>query len=407
MYKQEDNLLKKKISIGISITERNFIQFLENNSHYFLFLITTIFALLIRKDQVYFVAGDYVLSLEPWSEYLVLNGGFAGIPTLDSDYNVAYLYILALINYLPLSLLVKIKAVSFFFDFTTAFFVMLIIRHIFQMDKKNLLPYLAYGAALFAPPVLLNSAVWGQCDIIYTCFITISIYLFLRKEVTWAFVSYGLALAFKLQALFVLPVIFFLYFKERKFSALNFLLIPLMNFIVYVPAWILGKPLSEIFSAYTYQVGEYLALVLNYSNFYSLLPANYEYFSRTGMILLFAILLVFYITLFSSKVKLRDKDYIVVTMITVMLCTYFLPAMHERYMFSGDLLAVIFLFIYPHRFYVPLMIWFINANAYLPALYGFGPIVDYRSMSLVYLGLLCLIVYQLFRDKLVVIAAEN
>lgn len=389
----------KKLPIRISKFECALIQFLQNYKHVFLFLIITIFALLIRKDQIYFVAGDYVISFKPWSEYLVLNGGFAGIPTLESDYNVAYLYILALINYFPLSLVVKIKLVSFFFDFTSAIFILLIIRHILKLEKTNLLPYLAYGVALFIPPVLLNSAVWGQCDIIYTCFILISIYLFLRKKSTWAFVSYGIALAFKLQALFVMPVLFLLYFKERKFSALNFLLIPLASFIIYIPAWILGKPLSDIIQAYTFQVGEYLALVLNYSNFYSLLPDNYGYFSQTGMIILFGLLFVFYIYLFSNDFILKNSDYIIVTMITVMLCTYFLPAMHERYMFSVDLLAVIYLFIYPHRFYVSLLIWLINANAYLPALYGFGPIVDYRAMALVYLGLLCLIVYQLLWDK--------
>ncbi|MEL7625535.1 MAG: hypothetical protein AAGU15_01585 [Anaerolineaceae bacterium] len=394
--------MKKNLSIDISKTESAVIQFLQNYKHLFLFLIITIFALLIRKDQIYFTAGDYVLSFRPWSEYLVLNGGFAGIPTLQSDYNVAYLYILAFINYFPLSLLSKIKAVSFFFDFTTAIFIMLIIRHLFKLDKTKLLPYLAYGVALFVPPVLLNSAVWGQCDIIYTCFIIIAIYLFLTKKITWAFVSYGIALAFKLQALFVLPVLFLLYFKEKKFSALNFLLIPLVNFFIYIPAWILGKPLSEITSAYSTQVGEYLALVMNYSNFYSLLPNEYNYFSQTGIIILFGILMVFYIILFSDKVTVTNRDYIVVTMLTVMLCTYFLPAMHERYMFTVDLIAVIFLFIYPDRFYVPLLIWLINANAYLPALYGFGPIVNYQVMALAYLGLLCLMVYQLFKDKQVV-----
>lgn len=389
-----------KLSIDISKIECAVIQFLQDYKHLFLFVIITIFALLIRKDQIYFTAGDYVLSFRPWSEYLVQHGGFAGIPTLESDYNVAYLYILALINYLPLSLLIKIKLVSFFFDFTTAIFIMLIIKRFLKSEKNNLLPYLAYGVALFVPTVLLNSAVWGQCDIIYTCFITISIYLFLKKKVTWAFISYGVALAFKLQALFVLPVLFLLYFKEKKFSALNFLLIPLVNFFIYIPAWIMGKPLSEIFSAYTTQVGEYLALVMNYSNFYSLLPNDYGYFSQTGIILLFGFLLVSYVSLFSNKIILRNTDYVVITMITVMLCTFFLPAMHERYMFSVDLLAVIFLFIYPHRFYVPLLIWFINANAYLPALFGFGPIVNYSAMALVYLGLLCLLMYQLFRDKL-------
>jgi len=393
--------------MNISKFECNLIQFMQKNKHIFLFLIITLFAILIRKDQIYFVAGDYVLSFEPWSEYLAVNGGFAGIPTINSDYNVAYLYILALINYLPLSLLVKIKMVSFFFDFTTAIFIMLIVRQLLNQEKSNLMPYLAYGVALFTPPVVLNSAVWGQCDIIYTCFIVISIYLFLNGKISWGFVSYGVALAFKLQALFVLPLLFLLYFKEKKFSALNFLLIPLVNITIYIPAWILGKPLSEIIQAYTTQVGEYTALVMNYSNFYSLLPDNYGYFSQTGLIILFGFLLVFYIILFSDKLTLKNSDYIVVTIITVMLCTYFLPAMHERYMFSVDLLAVIFLFIYPHRFYLPALIWLINVNAYFPALYGFGPIINYRTMALVYLGVLCFLVYQLFRDKWLPLATEN
>ena len=185
------------------------------------------------------------------------------------------------------------------------------------------------------------------------------------------------------------------------------MLIPLVNFIIYIPAWILGKPLSGIFQAYNMQVGEYLTLVMNYSNFYSLIPDNYAYFSQTGMILLFGFLFVFYITLLSNQVILGYKDYIVVTMITVMLCTYFLPAMHERYMFIVDLIAVILLFIYPHRFYVPILIWLINANSYLPALYGFGPVINYQTMSLVYLGLLCLMLYQLYKDKVMVLNQQG
>lgn len=77
--------MKKKLSIEISKTESGLIQYLQNYKHLFLFAIITIFALLIRKDQIYFTAGDYVLSFRPWSEYLVQNGGFAGIPTLQSD----------------------------------------------------------------------------------------------------------------------------------------------------------------------------------------------------------------------------------------------------------------------------------------------------------------------------------
>ena len=139
-----------------------------------------------------------------------------GLKSLESNYNMPYLYILAFITYLPASTLAKIKLVSIIFDFITAFLVMIIVKKLIKPSKSSLIPYLAYAFTLFIPTLVLNGTVWGQCDIIYTCFILLSIYFFLEKKYVGTFIAYGIALSFKLQAIFVLPVYIFMYFKEKK-----------------------------------------------------------------------------------------------------------------------------------------------------------------------------------------------
>jgi len=168
----------------------------------------------LRNDLRIYNSTDFLHFLEPWGKFLEQNGGFKGIATLDSDYSAAYLYILAFLTYLPASLLAKIKVVSFIFEYATAIIVMLIIRNIFKLNKKSYLPYLGYGLVLFAPTLILNGAVWGQCDIIHTFFIVLSLYLLIKNKYTLSFISFGFALAFKLQAIF--SCLFLYCFISRK-----------------------------------------------------------------------------------------------------------------------------------------------------------------------------------------------
>jgi len=207
----------KQSILDIGHFERKVIYFVQKNYQLFFFIIITILALLMRNNLRYFQSGDYVYSLKPWTDYLEAHGGFLGLKSLESNYNMPYLYILAFITYLPSSTLAKIKLVSIIFDFITAFLVMIIVKKLIKPSKSSLIPYLAYAITLFIPTLVLNGTVWGQCDIIYTCFILLSIYFFLEKKYVGTFIAYGIALAFKLQAIFVLPVYIFMYFKEKKF----------------------------------------------------------------------------------------------------------------------------------------------------------------------------------------------
>ncbi len=243
----------------------------------------------------------------------------------------------------------------------------------------------------------MNSAVWGQSDIIYTTFILISLYCFSEEKYSQAFIWYGLALSFKLQAIFVLPMFLLLYLKTKKFSILNFLLIPMVNFLVYMPALLLGKPIAQIYAAYSTQVGEFSQTVLNFGNIYNLLPNDFELFYRAGLILTFVILGIVYFCILAKETFMIDAKSLVETaLVSVMICTYFLPAMHERYMFVADVLGVIYLFTHKDKFYIPILIWFINANGYMPVLFGIDPWLDFKYLALIYVVVLWLILKNMF-----------
>ena len=63
---------------------------------------------------------------------------------------------------------------------------------------------------------MLNSAAWGQCDSIYAAFCLGSLYFLLRGRTWWACVFFGLALSFKLQAIFFLPALLIVLVVNRQ-----------------------------------------------------------------------------------------------------------------------------------------------------------------------------------------------
>ena len=265
------------------------------------------------------------------------------------------------------------------------------------MLRWSYVPYLAFALSLFIPTVIMNGAIWAQCDIIYTAFILISLYCLMEDKYSLAFVFFGLALSFKLQAIFVLPVYVWFYFKSVKFSLLNLLIIPAVYFLIYLPAVGLGKPVSELFATYTTQVTEYKFLVKNFANLYSFLPEDYDLFFRGGLILGLAVLGIFTLLIIRDKyVRVHPKTIIEVAMLSVMLSTYFLPAMHERYMFMVDVLAVIYLFLNHKRFYIPLIIWFINANCYMPYLLDRNPLLSFEVLAVLNLLVQVILLIDLF-----------
>lgn len=86
----------------------------------------------------------------------------------------------------------------------------------------------------------------------------------------------GVSFAFKLQAVFVLPLFLFVYFTERKFSAARFLLVPCTMVILSSPIVLWGRSLTEVVKIYFDQTGTYQAMSVSYPSPWLLLCQAWE-----------------------------------------------------------------------------------------------------------------------------------
>lgn len=389
-----------KLDIPTKRFDDAFISFIQKYLNVIYFAIITIIGIILRNNFRGYLSGDMACCIQPWTEHLKNNGGFLGIKTLETNYSVMYQYFLAFISYFPGSTIAKAKVVNWVFDFLTAVFVGLFVAKLKNRPKFSFIPILAYTIAFFIPTGILNSSLWGQCDIIYTSLVLISVYLFTEDRFGWSFVVFGLALSFKLQAIFLLPLFIIFYIKTREFSIIHFLYLPIVYILVYLPAFLLGKPFSQIFREYTIQVGNYPSMVLNFTNLYALLPDDYELFAFPAILIsLTALGFLGFMVISLEKLKLTGNKITELALIVSIVAVYFLPSMHERYMFMADFFAIIYLFIKPKHFFIPFIIWSINTMTYLPYLFGLQPWFDYRAIALILFGILIFMVHDFFNNN--------
>lgn len=305
--------------------------------------------------------------------------------------------ILAFLTYLPISPLISIKLVSVIFDFVCAIAVAKIALYVFKDNKhKNAIALLVYSATLFLPTVFLNSSGWGQADSIYTAFILLSLLYLIKQKYIKAFVFLGIAFAFKLQFIFILPLYILVYISERKFSMLHFLIPFVVNFITCIPSIIFGKSLISCINVYIGQTSAYSKYItLNFPNFYSIFWGNgsshlidtpNEFLSKIGIYLTLFIFIIIAFLVFYKKIKFDAKAIVEFGLWSVLICTFLLPQMHERYLFIGDILAIVYLLFNKKKYFIPIMIELISLYGYMNLLFNSFNL-EMKFMGIAYLVL--------------------
>lgn len=339
--------------------------FLKQHCLILLAILATVLALWVRYKLLKFESTDYVGFLEPWFAELKAGGGLKALANYPGDYNAPYMTILALLTYLPIRALYTIKAVSIGFEIILALAVGWVI-YTLKPDKR--LAIVGYITALFLPQVLANGALWGQCDAIYASFAMLAIGFLLREKWKTAFIMLGVACAFKLQFIFVLPIFIVKYVMggRKSFSIGYFLIIPVVNFILCMPAIIAGKPIWECLTVYLHQTQTYsYAMSMNFVSFWNIFEAAPEFWYGVGTVIAFMICAGMLTFLVEKKVKLTKERTIELTIWFMVVLTFVLPGMHERYLIIGEILAVVYCLVYRKGWVVALMI-----NAYAWLTYG-------------------------------------
>lgn len=380
--------------------------FIEKEKFTIFFFLITVISIYARSVTINFESGDYEFFIEPWFNELKENGGLLALKLDIGDYNLPYLTIMALLTYLPIKSILSIKLVSIICDYICALAAMKIVYILLKENKnRDFFALLIYGIVLFLPTVLLNSACWGQADSIYVAFILLSILALLEEKYLKAFIWLGVSFAFKLQATFILPLYILIYISQRKFPLRYFLIIPLVNILMCLPAIILGKPIDSCINIYINQASEYSSyLSMNFPGVYSLLfltdsnnfvVAPNEYISKVGIMSTLFVFAMMAFTVLYKKIKFDKRQIIEFGLWSVMIATFLLPHMHDRYLFAGDILSVLYCIYNKDKIYVPIGISLISMYGYMGYLFGKNP-VPIQYFSFMYLILVFIVTKDIY-----------
>lgn len=323
----------------------------------------TALALVIRASLLDYQSDDYLAFLAPWTQFFRDNGGFAALRYSLGNYNPPYMYFLALFSYFDISELYLIKLLSVLFDVLLAWACMKLLG-LYTDSRAKLLG--VFLAVLYLPTVVINGAYWAQCDSIYAFFGLFALYLGLRGRGCASMVSLAACFAFKLQAVFIIPV-FFILLLAKRIRWRELLVFPAAYIVFMLPALIAGRPFIETMTLYFSQAGT-VGDAMNYNA-----PSLTSMFRWSGntegpsMLLIaaaFALVLASYAVAAVKRRALDDTVILGFALLLAMGIPYLLPHMHDRYFFIAGVLALVLAFRDVRFFPVPLLAELASLHCY-------------------------------------------
>lgn len=374
----------------ISTVELKFIEFCHNHILVLAGIALFLISLIIRWHFRGFISRDYEASLLPWYNELKAGGGYPALKNGIGDYYIPYLTLMATMTYLPGPPVYWIKLVSIVFDYIAAGVSAMIVWELkkdYCIEKRKLLAFFTWTSIILSPMVIFNGAVWGQCDIIYSTFILLSLYFVIKMQYTCVFLFLGIAFCFKFQTVFMLPIYILIYLKQKHFSIPYFIYIPFMYLVSGLPAVFAGRGILDVYGIYFRQITSYNSLTLKMPNIYSLLPEQYGLFFLPGIMVTMAlIILMAAYVVYYKRIVLDKLSIILLACWFNMTCIFFFPAMHERYSF---LFIIILGLVYIQNYrkvYIPIVFNAVAVITYNLFLFGFIPF-DMRILAAINLAL--------------------
>lgn len=280
-------------------------------------------------------------------------GGMAAVlaPDLQWTYSPLHLYLWSLAAFLfpNANNMLVLKLVSIGMEVALVASACLLLWFVLPEKRRGLGLFTGFALLWLHPVLILNASAWGQTDASYAALSVLSLWLLLKDKPAWSMVSFGFALAFKLQAIFLLPVLFIAYFcREKKFSLLWLLLIPAVWVATGVPMALLGESPLYAVTVYLGQTSLYSEPTYNYPNFYALIGdalTNKQLvqglWQRLGLVFAVGSLGGMATWLMVKRKALTNRTILLLGAWCVLACTFFLPRMHERYGMVSEVLLVL------------------------------------------------------------------
>lgn len=362
-------------------------------------VLAFLFGMLIRKHFIWFVSRDWTIWFEPWMNEIAAKGA-ASLAEDFYDYAPSYMYLLLIAAKFGSHSMIAMKLISVFFDVVVAVAAGLIL---YEARKSETLAAIGCSIVFLTPTVISNSAMWGQCDSIYTSFLLLTVLFLLKDKSRIAMVFYGIAFAFKLQALFWAPIIILLWLY-KKIKSVDLLWVPGIYFLSIIPAWILGRPLGELLGIYFAQTGvDTNRLSMKYPNIYYIIGELYlpDWYSTGGKIFALGVILLFMVAVVYKLMhtKLTPELLLFIIYTQGALALYFLPQMHERYGYFIEIIGILIGILCIRLFWVPVvhvLITFLTYSYYYNYDQPDRIIIPYSVLAIVMLGIVLYMTYQTF-----------
>lgn len=382
------------------IIEKKVLNWIEERAWIFAFIGITIIGVAVRVVLRDVQSPDYEIFLSLWYDRIKESGGIKALGYQVGNYSMPYQTLIALLTYLPIDSLYAYKVLSCIFDFGVAILGAVLVYQL-REESKMQCSCVAYALILLSPVVILNSAAWAQCDAIYVFFCLASIMALIKDKYALCFILFGGALAFKLQAVFLLPFFIVYYCKKKTFSIFNFLYIILAMILMSIPNLLAGRGIKDIYHIYRKQAEQYFLIHMNYPSFWAILSrsgevTDYAAYKWMAILLTVAIIGLLAVILLKSRIELNSKNIVSIAFILVYTCVLFLPLMHERYGFCYEILALIILFTNKKTIIPYMGLIFLSCSTY--GRYLFGTEIDLRFLGVINTAIYMVYCYLLWKD---------
>lgn len=354
----------------------------------------TVLAVVLRALVFDYETLDYQNFLTHWVDYFRQHGGWRALRDPVGNYNIPYLYFMALFSYSSVKDLYLIKILSTVFDVLLAYSAM---RLVSRWQSSVWLRLGCFFTVLLWPTVFLNSAVWSQCDSIYVALALLGIDLALDDRPILSMTCIALSFGFKLQAVFIMPVYAVLW-MQGKFKWYHFLVFPGVYVLLVLPAVIAGRPFMDTILLYFSQTGS-IGSGLNYnsSSIFALLRnvSDQEAAASAGIIGAFAYMLAVLGLCFAKRSRLNDTAVLAAAVLLAVGIPFLLPHMHDRYFYAADILTLALAFALPKYSPAALLTEFASLLGYhaylkmkflLPMRYGSTALIVVLLMAIILLA---------------------
>lgn len=386
---------------------KNKLLFCENRLHEFInkylfhigviLILTCSFIIRYHMAPITVLSGDYNMCLLPWVEYYKEKGIIQGLSETLGTYYVPYNLFLAIVAFLPGEPWIYIGYSSILCDYLSSWFIYLIAKEILGKDKRNH-AIIAALVSLFLPVSIFNSALWKQCDSVYTLFIIISIWFSFRKKYNMSFLMLGIGFIIKMQAIYLLPAFVILYiFREKGLSIFYTLWIPAMYLIGGLPAVFAGRRVLDVYDCYYHQANSpgFNGMEIGMPNLYALGLTDYPALSMPAILVTLCVFIFMAIELQKYKKNLNNSNILYICIWSLWTCIMFLPAQHERYNYPVIILLTIYYLVTNIRKCWPaIVINLISCSQYGNYLFG-AEKINYHFMAIAHIAAFIYVTYDM------------